>query len=208
MARWGENVPEDTVLELGAAALSPDLVDPTALLLRARQSSGELITKERETKIQREMSFYESTDLPMRLDELSTNGDRLQWWKKHEVILPTLAKAAKEILSIPCSSSKSERVFSTGGQVICLFFAQVNTVELFLPTFLCLSQSCFAQVNPVGFFLFAYFILHKLILLELLLPIFLCTSQSCWLLIIFLSVGGHRQKDETKGRSCGTADSC
>ena len=161
MARWGENVPEDTVLELGAAALSPDLVDPTALLLRARQSSGELITKERETKIQREMSFYESTDLPMRLDELSTNGDRLQWWKKHEVILPTLAKAAKEILSIPCSSSKSERVFSTGGQVICLFFAQVNTVELFLPTFLCLSQSCFAQVNPVGFFC---------------LPILFCTS--------------------------------
>ena len=135
MARWGENVPEDTVLELGAAALSPDLVDPTALLLRARQSSGELITKERETKIQREMSFYESTDLPMRLDELSTNGDRLQWWKKHEVILPTLAKAAKEILSIPCSSSKSERVFSTGGQVICLLFHSEHYNWMEIPSF-------------------------------------------------------------------------
>ena len=60
----------------------------------------------------KEMKKYEVMD-----ETLLINGDRLKWWKKHEETLPLLAIAAKEILSIPCSSSKSERVFSTGGLV-------------------------------------------------------------------------------------------
>ena len=39
----------------------------------------------------------------------------LNWWKEHEKVLPELAKIARSILSIPCSSAKSERVFSTAG---------------------------------------------------------------------------------------------
>ena len=36
----------------------------------------------------------------------------LSWWKSHEKTLPLLSKVAKSVLAIPCSSAKSERVFS------------------------------------------------------------------------------------------------
>ena len=48
------------------------------------------------------------------MEELDPNGDRLDWWKKHEQVLPLLSKVAKHVLGIPCSSAKSERIFSTG----------------------------------------------------------------------------------------------
>ena len=40
------------------------------------------------------------------------------WWKVHEANLPNLAPFAKRILAIPASSAKSERVFSTGGNIV------------------------------------------------------------------------------------------
>ena len=36
----------------------------------------------------------------------------------HEGVLPLLASLAKRILAIPASSAKSERVFSTGGNIV------------------------------------------------------------------------------------------
>ena len=42
----------------------------------------------------------------------------LNWWRKHEKVLPLLSKVAKKVLSIPASSSKSERVFSCGGNFV------------------------------------------------------------------------------------------
>ena len=60
----------------------------------------------------REMLRYESFSLP------SKDVDVLAWWKGHEKVLPLLAKVAKKVLTIPCSSAKSERVFSTGGNFV------------------------------------------------------------------------------------------
>ena len=42
----------------------------------------------------------------------------IEWWRQHEAVLPLLASLAKRILAIPASSSKSERVFSTGGNIV------------------------------------------------------------------------------------------
>ena len=42
----------------------------------------------------------------------------LDWWKCHENVLPLLAKLAKRVLTVPASSAKSERVFSTGGNFV------------------------------------------------------------------------------------------
>jgi hypothetical protein len=42
----------------------------------------------------------------------------LHWWRDHERVLPLLSKLAKKVLTVPASSSKSERVFSTGGNFV------------------------------------------------------------------------------------------
>ena len=58
------------------------------------------------------MDFYEAN---VGMEDIRPDGDRLGWWKMHEKLFPLLAKVAKHVLGIPCSSAKSERVFSTGG---------------------------------------------------------------------------------------------
>ena len=50
------------------------------------------------------------------LEELPSNKARLSWWKDKEQMLPLLAGVAKGILGLPCSSAKSERVYSVGGR--------------------------------------------------------------------------------------------
>ena len=106
VARWAGEQP--LRLGLGESDATKEL-NPTAQLLQARRKSGEHDGPS--TKIKKEMITYEA------LKELEPNGDRCQYWKEHEHVLPLLARAAREILGIPCSSAKSERTFSTGGQV-------------------------------------------------------------------------------------------
>ena len=55
------------------------------------------------------MDRYESFTFPGK------HVDILLWWKQHEAVLPLLASLAKKILALP---SKSERVFSTGGNIV------------------------------------------------------------------------------------------
>merc|ERR1712179_130449 len=65
-----------------------------------------------QNKIRKEMDRYESFSIPGK------NVTTLDWWKQHEGVLPLLSSLAKRILAIPASSSKSERVFSTGGNIV------------------------------------------------------------------------------------------
>ena len=59
--------------------------------------------------------------------EIAPKGsDVLKWWKNHERSLPLLSKFAKKILAIPASSSKSERVFSTGGNFVTAKRTRLN----------------------------------------------------------------------------------
>ena len=57
----------------------------------------------------------------VRKDEMFSlakdDTDILKWWKNHQSILPNLAELAKSVLTIPCSSAKSERVFSCAGNI-------------------------------------------------------------------------------------------
>ena len=43
--------------------------------------------------------------------------DPLKWWRVHASTYPVLAMLAKKYLCIPASSSASERVFSTSGNI-------------------------------------------------------------------------------------------
>ncbi len=44
--------------------------------------------------------------------------DLLGWWSQHEKAIPLLSRLARHVLSIPASSSSSERVFSTAGMTL------------------------------------------------------------------------------------------
>lgn len=44
--------------------------------------------------------------------------DPLAWWKAHQVNFPHLAKLARKYLCIPATSSPSERLFSTSGNIV------------------------------------------------------------------------------------------
>ena len=92
-------------------------LSPTSLLrkkVRARsqkthyESSNERLM----TPIEKDIEKYSSFSLA------ASDVDILQWWQKHEKILPILSQIAKQILTIPASSAKSERVFSTGGNIV------------------------------------------------------------------------------------------
>ena len=104
--RWGDT--REEVMEESEGEPEISKLDPTDRLLKARRCSGEEGVGD--TKIQREMVAYEA------LGEFPTNGNRLRWWKEKEEMLPMLAGAAREILGLPCSSAKSERVYSVGSR--------------------------------------------------------------------------------------------
>lgn len=50
--------------------------------------------------------------------QINQNLHPCVWWEEYEIIYPTIAKVAKNILCIPASSASSERVFSTTGNIV------------------------------------------------------------------------------------------
>ena len=49
---------------------------------------------------------------------LDAEEDPLKWWKGHEEIYPILSKVAKKYLSVPATSTASERLFSKSGKIV------------------------------------------------------------------------------------------
>ena len=62
--------------------------------------------------IEKEVKKFES------LSEASKDDDILKWWKFYSEGLPILSSVARAILAIPASSAKSERMFSTSGNMV------------------------------------------------------------------------------------------
>ena len=85
-------------------------LSPTSRLLK--QARSRRMEENPENKIKSEMIKYESFSLAPR------EGNILYWWKTHSSLLPLLSRIARTILAIPSSSAKSERVFSTGGNMV------------------------------------------------------------------------------------------
>ena len=110
-----ENVPDETETEeLTADAGAAAELSPNSKLIKRHQAKlqRERTRGQAQNKIRKEMERYESFSFPDK------KANILFWWKQHEGVLPLLASLAKRILAIPASSSKSERVFSTGGNIV------------------------------------------------------------------------------------------
>ena len=65
-----------------------------------------------EQKAKKELEEYK------RLPLLDSELDPLEWWKVHQIVLPTLSKLAQKYLCICASSSASERIFSCSGNIV------------------------------------------------------------------------------------------
>ncbi|XP_030016881.1 zinc finger BED domain-containing protein 1-like [Sphaeramia orbicularis] len=77
-----------------------------------KKSPVEAETKTFDAKVKGEMSAY------LLAPETDADSNPLKWWKLHETHFPRLSKLAKKYLSIPATSAPSERVFSTGGNIV------------------------------------------------------------------------------------------
>ncbi|KAI7799132.1 putative zinc finger BED domain-containing protein 1-like, partial [Triplophysa rosa] len=50
--------------------------------------------------------------------DADSETEPLDWWKMHEKTFPRVSKLAQQYLCIPATSSPSERIFSTGGNIV------------------------------------------------------------------------------------------
>jgi hypothetical protein len=66
-----------------------------------------------EENIKTELSSY-----LMMSPDTDSDKDPLEWWMLHEANFPRLSKLAKKYLCIPATSAPSDRVFSTGGNIV------------------------------------------------------------------------------------------
>ena len=56
-----------------------------------------------------------------QMETLDPEEDPLTWWRDTQMMFPHLSKLARKYLCIPATSSSSERVFSTSGNIVsCL----------------------------------------------------------------------------------------
>ncbi|XP_074537188.1 E3 SUMO-protein ligase ZBED1-like [Halichoeres trimaculatus] len=72
---------------------------------------------------------------------LSKKDDPLKWWSENEGRFPTLSKLAKSFLCIPATSTPSERIFSTAGNICSQKRASLSPEHVEMLTFLAMNKS-------------------------------------------------------------------
>ena len=83
-----------------------------------------------EDKIKKEVATY------LAIATLPWESDPLEWWKGQAVNLPWLALLAKKYLCICGSSSSSERLFSTAGDIVTASRSRLKPEKVRMFTFL------------------------------------------------------------------------
>ena len=89
----------------------PDELDPLEAMLNLREAQRNNAVESSTSPLELEFKKYES--MPKTMKDVNP----LTWWHSQKNELPLLFRIAQEVLSIPISSSKSERIFSTAGRV-------------------------------------------------------------------------------------------
>ncbi|KAK6485750.1 zinc finger BED domain-containing protein 1-like [Huso huso] len=103
---------------------------------KANKSLGSFFkTKDKTTASNPSLHLQQSIEAELNsyllAPSIDSEADQLAWWKVHQISFPLLSKLARKYLCIPATSSPSERVFSTSGNVVtchrsCLKPAMVN----------------------------------------------------------------------------------
>lgn len=79
---------------------------------RQSTTSSSTLTLPEEESIRMELTVY------LQTTEVDSDTDPLDWWRCHQTNFPRIAKLAQQYLCIPATSAPSERVFSTGGNIV------------------------------------------------------------------------------------------
>ena len=107
------SVESNNVQELTSSNTSDNSpMSPTSKLRKRLLMQTQLAREVTKSKIRKEMERYESFSIPPKSVNI------LVWWKQHQNILPLLSIAARSVLAIPASSAKSERVYSSGANIV------------------------------------------------------------------------------------------
>lgn len=97
-------------------------MDPTiATVKKAKKSLGSLfktVPVPTSSSVQLELAVEAKLNSYLLSPTRDSEADPLAWWKLHQVSLPQLNKLARKYLLIPASSSHSERLFMTSGNVV------------------------------------------------------------------------------------------
>lgn len=98
--------------EDGMEVVASQTAQPTALdyLFMGDDSLDAIVERER----------TEEDELFKYLGEkdIGHNADPLKWWRDNESRYPKIAAIAKKYLAVPATSTSSERVFSTAGNIV------------------------------------------------------------------------------------------
>ncbi|KAK7944766.1 hypothetical protein WMY93_000494 [Mugilogobius chulae] len=91
-----------------------------------------------------------STALPLQLEDvveaeltsymyaavIDGEEDPLAWWKAHKINFPQLSKLARKYLCVPATSAASERLFSTGGNIVTCTRSSLKPAKVDMLVFL------------------------------------------------------------------------
>lgn len=94
--------------------------------LLKRRNSADSLTK----------SMHEELSSYLAYQQADTEECPLEWWRQNEKRFPNLATVAKKYLAIPATSSASERVFSTGGNIVSPQRSRLNPDKVNMLIFL------------------------------------------------------------------------
>ncbi|XP_065138382.2 E3 SUMO-protein ligase ZBED1-like [Paramisgurnus dabryanus] len=79
---------------------------------RQSTTSNSTLAVPDDQSIRMELTVY------LQTTEVDSDTDPLDWWRCHQTNFPRIAKLAQQYLCIPATSAPSERVFSTGGNIV------------------------------------------------------------------------------------------
>ncbi|XP_071344173.1 E3 SUMO-protein ligase ZBED1-like [Trachinotus anak] len=107
----------------GGAAAAAAATPPLPLgVKKQRKSLGSFFKKQSqeevdlpltdEKKVESELERY------LRCPDADSGSEPLDWWRLNEHNFPRLSQLAKKYLCIPATSTPSERIFSTGGNIV------------------------------------------------------------------------------------------
>lgn len=82
---------------------------------QSKSSIGSSDTLSEEDSMELELRSY------LQTPKVDGNTDPLAWWRTYEANYPRVAKLALQYLCIPATSTPSERVFSTGGNIVTCY---------------------------------------------------------------------------------------